>query len=51
MRVLVGKITLDRQRTNDTIETVDSELVVRMNAGFTSQTGLTAFLCATERCD
>jgi len=51
VRILVGEITFDCQRTDDTIETVDSELVVRMNAGFTSQTGLTAFLCATKRCD
>jgi len=49
--VLVSKITLDCKRTNDTIETIDSELVVRMNTSFTNQTGLTMFLCEIERCD
>jgi len=49
--VLVGEIILDRQRTNDTIETIDSKLAVRMNASFTSKTALTMFICAKERCN
>jgi len=47
----VGKITFQRQITNGTIKTIDSKLVVRSNANFTSKTGLAAFLFATERRD
>ena len=44
VRILVGEITFQSQRTNDAVETIHSKLVIGRQASFASKTGLAAFL-------